>query len=193
MQEHLVQIHRRRLPHWRVEGGTYAVTFRLGDSLPADVVAKLAAEAETARTDEERRRLRSRAEKYLDAGYGQCLLRRPDCAAIVRDAMFHSNGDRYDLGPWSVMPNHVHSIVKPREDFDLDQIVADWRKISARRINELLKQRGSLWYPEPYDSWLRDVHEYRRAEAYILRNPEKAGLREWPFVGTADERIFFDQ
>ena len=30
------------LPHWRYEGGVYAVTFRLGDSLPRVALARIA-------------------------------------------------------------------------------------------------------------------------------------------------------
>jgi menaquinone-specific isochorismate synthase len=29
------------LPHWEAEGGTYSVTFHLGDSLPANVLASV--------------------------------------------------------------------------------------------------------------------------------------------------------
>ena len=35
------------LPHWEAEGGSYSVTFRLGDSLPANVLAKLTRQRET--------------------------------------------------------------------------------------------------------------------------------------------------
>ena len=33
-----VRIYRRNLPHWRQDGATYFVTFRLGDSLPRRVL-----------------------------------------------------------------------------------------------------------------------------------------------------------
>ncbi len=33
-----VRIYRRNLPHWRQDGTTYFVTFRLGDSLPRRVL-----------------------------------------------------------------------------------------------------------------------------------------------------------
>ena len=42
-----VRIYQRSLPHWRQEGATYFVTFRLGDSIPGDV---------TRQWNEERRR-----------------------------------------------------------------------------------------------------------------------------------------
>jgi hypothetical protein len=34
------------LPHWEAEGGTYSGTFHLGDSLPANVLAKLTRQRE---------------------------------------------------------------------------------------------------------------------------------------------------
>ena len=35
-----VQVYRRNLPHWRQEGGTYAIAFRLADALPRAVVSQ---------------------------------------------------------------------------------------------------------------------------------------------------------
>src|SRR5271166_5971909 len=35
------RIYRRNLPHWRQDGVTYFVTFRLGDSIPEDVRRRL--------------------------------------------------------------------------------------------------------------------------------------------------------
>src|SRR3712207_6701584 len=130
--------HGHNLPHWTAEGATYFVTYRLADSLPKSVVMemeheyrKLVQVEEQAvlrklNADEVRRaktKLRNRLETYLDAGHGACHLAKPTCAAIVRDSLLHFDGERYELGAWAVMPNHVHVLVRPREDFELNQIV----------------------------------------------------------------------
>ena len=38
-----VRFYRRHLPHWRQEGATYFVTFRLADALPQNKLRELAA------------------------------------------------------------------------------------------------------------------------------------------------------
>lgn len=40
-----------------------------------------------------------------------CLLRQPVLAKIVADSLRHFDGDRYCLGDFVVMPNHVHLLV----------------------------------------------------------------------------------
>ncbi len=40
---------------------------------------------------------RKRFEAMLDAGHGECLLRRPEIAAIVENALLYFDGARYRL------------------------------------------------------------------------------------------------
>jgi REP element-mobilizing transposase RayT len=193
MNERQVIIHQRALPHWRVDGGTYFVTMRLADSLPAEVLRNLRQRVASIPDQRERNeRMRSLAHRYLDEGYGSCVLRDANCASLVRDVFLKFDGDRYRLGPWSVLPNHAHTIVKPLGMNSLDEIVGDWKSVSAHRINKLLGRRGTLWQDEPYDSWLRDQNDLDRVRLYILRNPEKAGLKNWPFVGDPDTTGILD-
>jgi hypothetical protein len=93
--------HSRYLPHWTREGATYAVTFRLGDSLPSPVLETIRREREdivaTARqtgrelSEDEQRRLgrlySQKMEKYLDQGAGACWMARPEIAAVVAEAL----------------------------------------------------------------------------------------------------------
>jgi REP element-mobilizing transposase RayT len=186
MNEHLVNIKSRRLPHWRVENGTYFVTFRLADSLPADVAKSLAEFAQNVRDPEERRKLMERADRYLETGIGECILRRPDCAQIVAESLSHFDGERYRLGKWTVMPNHVHSVMQPVDGWTLDRVVGDIRSYTAHEINKRLGRKGRLWSPEPYDSWIRDERELAKASDYVVNNPVKAGLVDWPWVGEGE-------
>jgi len=40
-----------------------------------------------------------------------CLLRDPENAKIVEDALRHFDGERCELASFVVMPNHVHAII----------------------------------------------------------------------------------
>ena len=39
-----------------------------------------------------------------------------------------------------------------------------------------------FWQNESYDHIVRDDFEYERMVRYVLENPRKAGLGEWPHV-----------
>ena len=94
---------RGRLPHWETDDADYFVTFRLRDSLPAQIARQLLIErghqVQTAQTDAERvaidQAFGRRLDSYLDAGYGSCVLR--EHGALLADAIRHFDGDRYRL------------------------------------------------------------------------------------------------
>lgn len=178
-----VEIKKRLLPHWRVDDGTYFVTSRLADSLPDAVLRDLASRPLPYGSSEEAaRKYRQRIERLLDRGFGECLLRRDAYAQIVDDVVRKFDGIRYRLGPWTIMPNHMHNVVRPFRGNTLDQVIGAWKSVSAHVINKRFGRRGSLWQEESYDSWLRDENELRRVQLYIVQNPVKAQLRDWKWV-----------
>jgi len=185
-----LNVYLRHLPHWRQDGATYFVTFRLDDSLPQ---AKLR-ELETVRQDwakknpEPRRKeqleelsneVMRRVERWLDQGMGRCRLRERAAAKIVADALHYFDRDRYELGSYVVMPNHVHVIVKPLKcDIEpLESILQSWKRYTSRQINSLDRSEGSLWQEESFDRIIRDEEHLYRAIQYIGRNPTYAGLK----------------
>jgi REP element-mobilizing transposase RayT len=183
------------LPHWEQEGGMYFLTFHLGDSLPAEVrerIARRKAILEAARRSGRKlvpmesvleRELSSRKiEEYLDAGYGECILRRTECAALVAEALRFFEGRRYEFEAWCIMPNHVHAVFRTMEGRGLAEIVKTWKSVTSRRINAVLSRRGRLWQPEYYDHLIRDEAELEAAVEYVRKNPERAGLVGWPWV-----------
>ncbi len=183
----------RRLPHWRQSGATYFVTFRLADSLPREVLARLRAEHEAhlqaqpqpvsaAALDEAKALFSSRIEAQLDTGLGDCLLRESAVAEIVETVLRHRHGEDYWLGSFVIMPNHVHAIVTPGEKLDLGTIVGAWKSVSAHRINQRLQRSGVLWQEEAFDHIVRDDAQLQRFEIYVEENPGKAGLGVRGFV-----------
>ena len=188
---------RGRLPHWEHPEGIYFVTFRLADSLPKAVADAFEFErqdiVETARamhrdlSPTERRRLAElfseKVESYLDAGSGACILRESAVAKPVADALHHFHGNRYQLFAWCVMPNHVHVVFQPLGDWGLAQILHAWKSYSAKEIDNILGRSGSLWQHEYYDHLIRDTRDFQRCVRYVVQNPERAGLLNWPWVG----------
>jgi REP element-mobilizing transposase RayT len=189
---------RGRLPHLKTAGATYFVTFRLADSLPAGVVAKLkeqraailhnALAAGRPLTWREERELfawySEKVEAVLDTGSGFCWLSRPEPAELVSRALCFFDGARYELGAWVVMPNHVHAVVWPASEFTLSSILHSWKSYTATQANRLVGRVGkAFWQTESYDHWIRNDEELARVSAYVENNPVKAGFctrpEEW--------------
>jgi len=168
---HLTQgIHTRGyLPHVKAQGATYFITFRLADSLPAEVLATWASLPEEARSE--------KAESYLDQGSGECLLARPAVAEIVLRALTYHAGSRYTLHEFVFMPNHVHLLLTPLGEHALSDIMHSLKSWTAQKINVLLDRVGNtLWQHESYDRVVRDDDELQALRAYVRQNPVKAGL-----------------
>lgn len=168
------------MPHFDSTDVVQHVTFHLADSLPRDVLERILAELE--RVDPLRRALekRRRLESLIDAGHGECWLRRADCARSVQDALLHFDGERYRLLSWVVMPNHVHVLLQTIEGWKLGSVVGSWKTFTANAIGELVRAPGEprphIWHPEYWDRFIRNERHFANAIAYIHNNPVKAGL-----------------
>jgi D-tyrosyl-tRNA(Tyr) deacylase len=178
-------IHTRRLPHWQQAGCTYFVTFRLADSLPQEKLRQWHAEREAwlaqhpephddAKRAEFQRLFVDRLQQWLDAGYGECWLRRPEIATLVQQALKYFDGQRYVLGEFVIMPNHVHVLVSPLGEWTLEQILHSWKSFTAHEINHRLGRTGAVWQPEYFDRIVRDAHELEDYATYIRQNPQGA-------------------
>jgi len=173
------------LPHWDHPGMIQSLNFRLADSLPASVVERWQAELADEPESEAATVIRRRAEKYLDAGHGECWLRQPDIARVAEDALLHFDGQRYNLLAWCVMPNHVHVMIETRAGFTLPDILHSWKSFAANQANKIMGRRGEFWQREYLDRYIRNAEHYAQAVAYIEENPVKAGLAkvktDWPW------------
>lgn len=178
MKPHLGWYSRDYLPHFDRPGLVQGITFRLADSMPAEVVAdwrdELAHLAEGERKSEFQRRFAD----YLDAGHGECLLRDERIAQVVEDALLHFDGERYQLLAWVVMPNHVHSLAEMREGWPLADVVQSWKGFTAHEANRVLGRNGEFWQREYHDRYIRDGEHLEFARNYIEQNPVKARLCE---------------
>ncbi len=99
-----VTAYHRHLPHWRQEGATYFVTFRLGDSVPQEKLNYLKRlRYHWERTHPEPRSsedwemlardLFSHEDAWLDEGYGSCHFSDAKLAAHLEEAFMHFQND----------------------------------------------------------------------------------------------------
>ncbi len=190
------------LPHWYQPGVSYFVTFRTEDSIPADVCRRWHARraawlfehgismnelnwkdhldqlAETDRRGFHESFSREYMES-LDKGHGECVLRRPELSKFVADSLLHFDNDRYHMGDFVVMPNHVHLIVCLLGDSEIEAICTSWKRYSAGKINQVLGKKGRFWQEESFDHLIRSVDQFEVIQKYIASNPRNLNLSEY--------------
>ena len=191
-------------PHWSQAGAIVFVTFRSHDSIPQEVIQRwdrekndwmqrrgYATDRDWSRivpelSEQERREFYKHfnrcREGFLDTCHGRCLLRQPKLARIVADSLLHFDGERYRMGDFVVMPNHVHLLAAfpsheaMREQFD------SWLHYTAFRINQQIGEKGHFWQQEPFDHLVGSGEQYEYLRDYIADNPKKARLRDGEFI-----------
>lgn len=171
-----------KLPHWRQDGKTQFITFRLSDSLPQSKLQELSqAKEEWLKThpqpwsestkEEYNSLIGERIDKWLDAGYGCCTLKDPDMRRIVTDAFLHFNNERYVLLALVVMPNHVHALLTPCEGHDVIATIGRIKGFTASRINKVIGGKGEFWQRDSFDRILRNEMDFDAKLQYIINNP----------------------
>jgi REP element-mobilizing transposase RayT len=193
------------LPHYDHPGLLQMITYHLADSLPASALARLREGLNDMPKEDRQLELRKRIESWIDAGYGSCVLQKPKVAEMIIENWKHHAGVRYDLIAWTVMPNHVHILIRIYEGQSLARIVQGWKGYSGKKIRQMAtgiqcaqkadqtvgvprRKRNSVWHREYWDRFIRDEKHFSSAIRYIENNPVKAGLvgkaTDWPWSST---------
>jgi len=202
----------RNLPHWRQPGVTYFITFRLNDSLPAEVVEQAKREREEweqrilehhnlipESLQEDyiawQRRTWRKMEAVMDECHGSCILRQPEIRQIVANALLFFEGQRSSMHGFVIMPNHVHLAVVALGDYQIEDVVKSWKGFTARVINEKQQRKGQMWQEDSWNRVIRDDEHWMKVMRYIANNPTKAHLSEGEFTAwfakrTDVERVF---
>jgi REP element-mobilizing transposase RayT len=186
------------LPHWYQPGVTYFVTFRTEDSVPQPLVRswhsrrdewlrqqgidpldpdwrfRLSASPELERSYHAK--FTGRFMSNLDRGYGACQLRDRRIAEEVSNTLLHFDLERYHLGDFVIMPNHVHLLVCLLGATEIERQCKSWKRFSATKINRLLAKKGRFWQEESFDHLVRSPEQFKYFERYIADNPRRAGL-----------------
>lgn len=191
-------------PHWSQAGTVVFITFRTADSIPREVIERWDREKQewfrvrgfdgrtpwselvTRLSDKERgeflKTFNRCREDYLDSCHGACVLRRPELAKIVGDSLLHFDGQRYRMGDFVVMPNHVHLLAVFPSEVGMKEQCDSWLHYTAFRINPLIGSKGKFWQQEPFDHLVRGAEQYEYLRDYIAKNPERANLRPGEYL-----------
>ena len=186
-------------PHWSQAGTVVFITFRTHDSIPREVVERWEKEKQDwlrhhdldarahwslivptlpgkDQADFYKTFNRTR-EAFLDTCHGGCLLKRQELAKIVADSLMHFDLQRYRMGDFVVMPNHVHLLAVFSSAEAMKEQCDSWLHYTAFRINQVISEKGKFWQQEPFDHLVRNPDQYEYLRQYIAVNPKKTGLK----------------
>lgn len=187
---------RRRLPHLYSSFGVLFVTIRNSDEIPKKLLqnyythANLMYKADEQAEDPKESSYKTG--KILMAEFDDMLhkvdtklnfIKNPEVAQALADTIHELSETHYHLYAYTIMPNHVHLLIKPKEVdgklIELSEILRFIKGRSARKINLILGRKGAVWQREYYDHLVRNMREFDNIVGYILENPVKAGLMDY--------------
>jgi type I restriction enzyme R subunit len=186
-------------PHWTQAGAVVFLTVRTHDSIPSEVIERWDRDKQDwlrirgrdsgahwstiipILPDKERaeflKTFNRTREAFLDTCHGRCLLKQPELAKIVADSLMYFDRQRYRMGDFVVMPNHVHLLAAFQTAEMMKKQCDSWLHYTAFRINQAIGEKGKFWQQEPFDHLVRSPEQYEYLRQYISDNPMKAGLK----------------
>ena len=105
----------------------------------------------------------------------------PANAEIVVNAIrFASESERAYVLAYSVMPDHMHLLLVPREAHTISGVMLDIKRYSAKVINERMHRKGPVWQQSFYDRIIRGDAHLSTTISYIESNAVAARLAKEP-------------
>ena len=126
-----------------------------------------------------------KCDRWIDAGYGSCILKRPDIRKIVEDALLFYDGKRYIIHCYVIMPNHVHVLLTPIGNRTVTNLFSKVKGFSAYSINKVLDRKGTIWQPGIFDRIVRNIDNFLQYIVYIQHNPQHLNPDEYTLGGAA--------
>jgi len=188
----------RGLPHWAQAGCVVFITWRLGDSLPSEILNALdqqiaevllqenlnpsgnwkleLAQRDTTTRGRVQWKLFATRDKFLDDGLGACHLANPQYANIALNSLLRFDDDRYYVTDTVVMPNHIHFLCSFQDAESMLKQCMEWKRFTGRGINKLIGRSGEFWQVDQFDHLIRSPEQFDHYRRYIAANPKKANL-----------------
>ena len=198
MENNLRTYYKHNMPHFTPIGGTFFITFRTKDSVPAKVMQRIRFDY----TDEIKRikhkrlplstmtlKIRKARYRYFqkydnildDSAKQNYPLADPEVAKILVDKLHELDGKLYDLIAYCVMPNHVHLLVSlANQTIDKNDCLIDNKELALsysplheimRRIKGATSRHINLHLGLTGQSfWQKDSYDHYVRNAKSLEN-----------------------
>ncbi len=105
---------------------------------------------------------------------------------MVLDAIRYRDGKEWEVIAVSLMPNHVHLVLRHlHPNMHMGTCLRHFKSFTATMANRILGTKGAqFWEHENFDTVIRTERELRDHIRYTLRNPVIARLckswQGWP-------------
>ena len=105
------------------------------------------------------------------------------------DVGMETDGNGHGIGAqiFNARPNFKHAVVQPLGAHTLAAILKSWKGFTGGDAKRRLMRTGVFWQAEYYDHLIRDTSDFAHSVRYVLENPSRAGLLDWPWVWASDE------
>jgi len=98
-------------------------------------------------------------------------------AGIILDSLdFLRRDERIRLLGFCVMPDHIHLLFVLMFKSSLKNLMRDFCRFPARKLNQSYGMKGEFWHDDYYDHRCRNEDDVIERLAYIEHNPVRAGL-----------------
>ncbi len=175
--EHPIATHMGvNLPHVDSPNMIQFITYRLGDSIPQNLLKRLEIILKSVPAGLIDSVRRKKLQFWLDQGKGECLLNNKRIAKIIADDWIINQRNDYKLLAWVIMPNHVHLLVRIYKELPLSSIIQRRKGYTAMIINKILNRTDRVWMPDYFDRFIRDKAHFRYTLKYIKQNIEHGGV-----------------
>ena len=171
-------LYKRKLPHYQPKDGTFFITLRLAFDIPEKYLLALNHYRETLRNNYAKSEnaslakeiIKKKAFAYEDELFDKCgngiILTNNPAAGIITDKLLEMNEDFFYLYAFTIMPNHLHMLIRPLErdgsQVGMSNIIKTFKGSTARMINLALERQGQLWFREYHDHRIRSQQELGR-------------------------------
>jgi REP element-mobilizing transposase RayT len=118
----------------------------------------------------------------------------PVAAILIREWSGARERHGWAVGPYVIMPDHVHFFAAPERDGrPLPEFMQCWKQWTSKRIARECETRGTIWQPEFFDHVLRSSESSSQKWNYVRDNPTRAGLvtnaDDWPYQGEIEDLL----
>jgi putative transposase len=101
---------------------------------------------------------------------------------LLRDLVVCSVLKEFDLLALSVLPDHIHLLIKIKS-INTSKIMQSFKTNSSKNINAVIRPADEFrWQQSFYDRLVRDDGDYLRLKRYILNNPTKHDIKGLTWV-----------
>ena len=99
------------------------------------------------------------------------FLSEKECKLLMVTMQFYKYYLDYKIYAFVIMPDHIHAIIQPREEFNISVIMNKIKGNFGNNYNKIVGKQGKVWQSRFYDEGITNMKELMEKIQYIHNNP----------------------